>query len=148
MFPLCLSQHSRGVEHSLKSLIWICLSRYELAVILGQGLWSRGQPHARHHLTAWDLATVFSDYSGDVLFSLLTLDPVLTRWSISRVKLLLTFHVAKMYPWGGMDLGTRGQAVILFLVNWSDLSSLPSFSYFLPPYAFVAYLCWKLGWEK
>lgn len=41
-----------------------------------------------------------------------------------------------------MGLATRGQAVIVHLVSWADLSSLPPFfSYFLPPYTFIEYLC-------
>ena len=41
--------------------------------MVGQGLCSKGQPHARHHLTPWALVAVFSDCNRHVLFSLLTL---------------------------------------------------------------------------
>lgn len=40
-----------------------------------------------------------------------------------------------------MGLVIRGQEVIVHLVSWADLSALPSFFYFLPPYTFIEYLC-------
>ena len=49
-------------------------------------------------------------------------------WKVSWLAML-----GHCTPGGGKDLAPRGQEVILLLVDWSDLSSLPFFfSYFLP----------------
>lgn len=134
-----------------KSLIWICFCGYELCYHSGSWSMSSGLTSwqflshllweaplkvlIRHPLPVWPLVMVFSACRGDVLL-------IPSPGGVApMMRFLWTRYVAKMHPGWQMGLVIRGQEVIVHLVSWADLSALPSFFYFLPPYTFIEYFC-------